>query len=65
MKTEFKYNKQGILEVWRDGKKVGEISTMGDLIKKEKDDGVQTDSRHREPQKRNHKSDAGSSKTRT
>lgn len=45
MKTEFKYNKQGILEVWRDGKKVGEISTLGDLVKKEKDDGVQNQRR--------------------
>jgi hypothetical protein len=32
-KTEFKRNKEtGILEVWRDGKKVGEIVTMGDEI---------------------------------
>lgn len=32
-KTEFKRNKEtGILEVWRDGKKVGEIVTMGDQV---------------------------------
>lgn len=30
---EFKYNKEtGILEVWEDGKKIGEIITMGDEI---------------------------------
>ena len=28
---EFKRNKEtGILEVWKDGKKIGEIRTMGD-----------------------------------
>lgn len=31
---EFIRNKEtGILEVWRDGKKIGEIRTMGDEIK--------------------------------
>jgi hypothetical protein len=31
---EFKRNKDtGIVEVWKDGKKVGEITTMGDEIK--------------------------------
>lgn len=30
---EFKRSKEtGILEVWKNGKKVGEITTMGDLI---------------------------------
>ncbi len=30
---EFKYNKEtGILEVWKNGKKTGEIITMGDEI---------------------------------
>ena len=30
---EFKRNKEtGILEVWEDGKKVGEVITMGDEI---------------------------------
>lgn len=30
---EFKRNKKtGILEVWKDGKKVGEIITMGDNV---------------------------------
>ena len=30
---EFKRNKEtGILEVWKNGKKVGEITTMGDEI---------------------------------
>ena len=30
---EFKRNKDtGILEVWKDGKKIGEIITMGDEI---------------------------------
>ena len=28
----------GILEVWENGKKTGEIVTMGDLILKEQDD---------------------------
>lgn len=33
---EFKRNKEtGILEVWEDGKKIGEISTMGDEVKDE------------------------------
>lgn len=32
---EFKRNKEtGILEVWKKGKKIGEIITMGDNIKK-------------------------------
>lgn len=32
-KTEFKRNKENeILEVWRDGKKVGEIVAMGDEV---------------------------------
>ena len=31
-KTEFKRNKEtGILEVWKNGKKVGDIITMGDV----------------------------------
>lgn len=31
--TEFKRNKEtGILEVWKDGKKVGEVITMGDKV---------------------------------
>lgn len=30
---EFKRNKEtGILEVWKDGKKIGEIRTMGDDV---------------------------------
>ena len=30
---EFKRNPEtGILEVWKDGKKVGEVATMGDAI---------------------------------
>lgn len=33
---EFKRNKEtGILEVWKDGRKVGEIRTMGDEVKKD------------------------------
>lgn len=33
MIMEFKRNKKtGILEVWKDGKKVGEIITMGDNV---------------------------------
>ena len=33
---EFKRNKKtGILEVWENGKKVGEIITMGDEVKKD------------------------------
>ena len=36
--SEFKYNDKGILEVWENGKKVGEIVTMGDLIKKDSDE---------------------------
>ena len=32
---EFKRNKKtGIVEVWKDGKKVGEILNMGDEVKK-------------------------------
>lgn len=32
--TEFKRNKEtGIVEAWRDGKKVGEVITMGDEVK--------------------------------
>ena len=32
---EFKRNKEtGILEVWKDGIKIGEIITMGDKVKK-------------------------------
>lgn len=35
---EFKRNKEtGILEVWEDGKKVGEVITMGDVINAEED----------------------------
>ena len=31
--TEFRRNKEtGILEVWRDGEKTGEVVTMGDEI---------------------------------
>lgn len=31
---EFKRNKEtGIVEIWKDGKKVGEVITMGDEIK--------------------------------
>lgn len=33
---QFKRNKEtGILEVWKDGKKIGEIITMGDQITEE------------------------------
>ena len=33
---EFKRNEStGILEVWKDGKKIGEITTMGDEINAE------------------------------
>lgn len=36
---EFKRNtKTGILEVWEDNKKIGEILTMGDEVKKEKEE---------------------------
>lgn len=36
---EFKRNKEtGIVEVWKDGKKVDEIIDMGDEIKKEDED---------------------------
>jgi len=32
---EFKRNKKtGILEVWKNGKKIGEIRSMGDEVKK-------------------------------
>lgn len=34
---EFKRNEEtGILEVWEDNKKIGEIITIGDLVTKEK-----------------------------
>lgn len=29
---EFKRNSEGVLEAWKNGKKIGEIITMGDLI---------------------------------
>lgn len=36
---EFKRNKEtGILETWKDGKKVGTIITMGDEIMQNKDE---------------------------
>lgn len=36
MIVEFKRNKKtGILEAWKDGKKIGEIVTMGDMITKQ------------------------------
>lgn len=31
---EFKYNDEGILEVWKNGVKIGEIRTMGDDVAK-------------------------------
>lgn len=35
---EFKRNKDtGILEVWKNGKKIGEVFTMGDFITDEAD----------------------------
>lgn len=31
---EFRYNKRtGILEAWKNGKKIGEVRTMGDDVK--------------------------------
>lgn len=37
MAIEFKRNKKtGILEVYKDGKKTGEVITMGDEVKKPK-----------------------------
>lgn len=37
--TEFRRNKEtGILEAWRDGKKVGEVRTMGDDVTSNKTD---------------------------
>lgn len=35
MKTFVRNPETGILEVWEEGKKVGEVSTMGDQVKKE------------------------------
>jgi len=36
---EFKRNHNtGILEVWKDSKKIGEVTTMGDLIQERKRD---------------------------
>lgn len=33
---EFKHNKEtGILEAWKDGKKIGEMETMGDEVKQD------------------------------
>lgn len=35
MKITFKRNKEtGIVEVWKNGKKIGEVVTMGDEVKK-------------------------------
>lgn len=50
---EFKRNKEtGILETYKDGKKVGEVITMGDEVKSDgKDGGVQLhdrDGQHRQ-----------------
>ena len=46
---EFRRNEEtGILEAWKDGKKVGDVITMGDEI-----DGI------REPQSRSHESHSG------
>ena len=37
--TEFKRNKKtGIVEVWRDGKHIGEVITMGDEVMKDERD---------------------------
>lgn len=39
---EFKRNKEtGILGVWKNGKKIGEIVTMGDLVKGTADENSQ------------------------
>lgn len=47
---EFKRNKEtGIVEVWKNGKKVGEIITMGDEII---DGGIRSDRQHQRNQKR-------------
>lgn len=34
---EFKYNDEGILEVWKDGEKTGTVDTMGDNVPEEDD----------------------------
>lgn len=37
---EFKHNKKtGVLEVWKNGKKIGEVITMGDNVKRGSKDG--------------------------
>ena len=44
---EFKRNKKtGILEVWNDGKKIGEVHTMGDAILNEKSKLSDNDRQH-------------------
>lgn len=47
---EFKRNKKtGILEAYKDGEKVGIIETMGDEVKKEKENGgVQSGNKRRQ-----------------
>ena len=42
MKRFIRNPKTGILEIWEEGKKVGEISTMGDLAGKEPEKGKST-----------------------
>ena len=37
---EFKRNSEGVLEAWKNGKKVGEIITMGDLTTSEDDENA-------------------------
>lgn len=34
---KFKYNKDGVLEAWENGRKIGEVVTMGDMINGEEE----------------------------
>jgi hypothetical protein len=46
---EFKRNKHGVLEAYKDGKKIGAVNTMGDEVKKEKENGgVQSGNKRRQ-----------------
>ena len=44
---EFKRSKEtGVLEAWKDGKKIGDVSTMGDNTANEKNDKKPSNTKH-------------------
>ncbi len=40
MAVEFKYNDEGVLETWKDGKKIGSVTSMGDMVWKKVDSDI-------------------------